>query len=66
MTPATQSAAPERNDAKPAAQFCIDRQQLQKLNELLAHYDLSSDSRTDNSDLRFKLCALMPADFKNL
>lgn len=66
MTPATQPATPERDDAQRAAQFCLDRQQLQKLNDLLAHYDLSSDSTTDNSDLRFKLRALVPADFPTL
>lgn len=66
MTPATQSTTSERDDAQRAAPFCLDRQQLQKLNELLAHYDLSSDSITDNSDLRFKLRALVPADFPNL
>jgi|GEM_PF-1650139 len=66
MTPATQSIANASDDAPAQAPFCLDRQQLQKLNELLAHYDLSSDSRTDNSDLRFKLRALVPADFQNL
>jgi len=66
MTPATQSIANASDDAPAQATFCLDRQQLQKLNELLAHYDLSSDSRTDNSDLRFKLRALVPADFQNL
>lgn len=66
MNPATPSTTPEPDDGGRAAPFCLDRRQLQKLNELLAHYDLSSDSTTDNSDLRFKLRALVPADFPNL
>lgn len=66
MTPATPSSSAERDETSRAAQPCLDRQRLQKLNQLLAHYDLSSDSTTDNSDLRCKLCALVSTDFQNV
>ena len=45
----------------------IDRQALQKLIDLLARYDLSSASTTDNSDmsaqLRAQLRTVTPTDF---
>ncbi len=41
-------------------EFLLDRQQLQSLIDLLNRYDLSDDSRTDNSDLCAQLRALVP------